>query len=59
MRKLDLSNPEDRRDLTRLGSKLVESRVRAITELPKTNGLLLTENPIPLYRTENAKQVLS
>jgi hypothetical protein len=55
MRKLDLSKPEDRRDLTRLASKLVESRVRAITELPKTNGILLTENPVQLYRTENAK----
>lgn len=54
-RKLDLSKPEDRRDLTRLAGKLVESRVRRIIELPKTNGLLLTENPINLYRTENAK----
>jgi hypothetical protein len=55
MRKLDLSKPEDRRDLTRLASKLVESKVREITELPKTNGILLTENPIQLYRTENAR----
>jgi hypothetical protein len=55
MRKLDLAKPEDRRDLARLASKLVEMRVRAITELPKVNGILLTENPIPLYRTENVK----
>jgi hypothetical protein len=55
MRNLDLSKPADKKDLTRLASKLVESRLRAITGLPKTNGILLTEDPIPLFRTENAK----
>jgi hypothetical protein len=53
-RKLDLSKPEDRRDLIRLAGKLLEARIRASTQLPKMNGLLLTEKPIPLYRTENA-----
>jgi hypothetical protein len=41
--------------LARLAEKLIETRIRAITGFPKINGLYLTEDPIPLYRTENAK----
>jgi hypothetical protein len=54
-KKLDLSRPEDRRDLVRLAEKLIQIRIRRTTRLPKINGLYLTETPIPLYRAENAK----
>jgi hypothetical protein len=54
-KKLDLSRPEDRRDLVRLAEKIIQIRIRRITGLPKVNGLYLTEDPIPLYRCESAK----
>ena len=54
-KKLDLSRKEDRRDLTRLSEKLIEIKIRRLTQLPKVNGILLTEKPISLYRTENAQ----
>lgn len=47
-RKLDLSKPEDTRDFIRLAGKLLEARIRASTQLPKMNGLLLTEKPTSL-----------
>jgi len=53
-KKLDLSKPEDRRDLVRLAEKLIQTRIRSTTGLPKINGVYLTEDPIPLYRTESA-----
>lgn len=53
--RLDLSKPQDRRDLVRLAEKLIQIRIRRITGLPKVNDLYLTEDPIPLYRTESAK----
>jgi hypothetical protein len=45
-KKLELSKPEDRRDLTRLAAKLAEIRIRDVTKLPKINAILLTEQPI-------------
>jgi len=54
-RKLDLNRKEDRRDLTRLIEKLIEIKIRKVTQLPKVNGILLTENPLSLYGTENAQ----
>lgn len=54
-KKLDLSKPEDRRDMVRLAEKLIQIRIRRITELPRINGLYLTEAPVPLYRAESAK----
>ena len=54
-KKLDLSKPEDRRDLARLAEKLIQIKIQSITRLPKINGIYLTEDAIPLYRTENAK----
>jgi hypothetical protein len=52
---LDLSKPEDRRDLLRLSERLFEIQIRSVTKLPKINGIYLLENPAELYRTENAK----
>jgi len=54
-KKLDLSKPEDRRDLVRLAEKLIQIRIRQVTGLARINGLYLTETPIPLYRAESAK----
>jgi hypothetical protein len=52
-RKVDLTRPEDRRDLARLAEKLIQIKIQSTTRLPKTNGIHLTEDAIPLYRTEN------
>jgi hypothetical protein len=54
-KKLDLTQPEDRRDLLRLTEKLLQIRIRHLTQLPKVNGIFLVENPIELYRPEKAK----
>ena len=54
-KKLDLNKPEDRRDLAKLAEKLIQIKIQSTTRLPKTNGIYLTEDAIPLYRTENAK----
>jgi hypothetical protein len=54
-KKLDLSKPEDRRDLARLAEKLIQIRIQSATGFPKINNLYLTEDPIPLYRAESAK----
>jgi len=54
-RTLDLQKPEDRRDLARLAERLLEIKLRKLTQLPKVNGILLTDQPINLYSTENAK----
>ena len=55
IRTLDLHKMEDRRDLARLAERLLEIKLRKLTQLPKVNGILLTEQPINLYNTENAK----
>jgi len=55
MRTLDLRKTEDRRDLSRLAERLLEIKLRKLTQLPKVNGIFLTEQPINLYRIENAK----
>ena len=52
---LDLRRVADRRDLSRLTERLLEIELRKRTQLPKVNGILLTEQPVNLYRTENAK----
>jgi hypothetical protein len=54
-KKIDLTKQEDRRDLTRIIEKLLEIKIRNLTQLPKVNGILLTEQPINLYGAENAK----
>ena len=54
-RTLDLSRMEDRRDLARLAERLLEIKLRKLTQLPKMNGILLTEKSISLYNVENAK----
>ena len=54
-RTLDLRKAEDRRDLSRLAERLLEIKLRKLTGLPKVNGILLTDRPINLYHTENAK----
>jgi hypothetical protein len=54
-RTLDLRKVEDRRDLSRLAERLLEIQLRKLTQLPKVNGILLTEQPVNLYHTENAK----
>jgi hypothetical protein len=54
-KKLDLNNLEDRRDLARLAERLLEIKIRKLTQLPKVNGILLTQKPIDLYSAENAK----
>ncbi len=54
-RPLDLQRAEDRRDLRRLAERLLEIKLRKLTQLPKVNGILLTAQPINLYSAENAK----
>jgi hypothetical protein len=54
-RTLDLSKAEDRRDLSRLAERLLEIKLRKLTQLPKVNDILLTDQPVNLYNTENAK----
>ena len=54
-RALDLQRAEDRRDLRRLSERLLEIKLRKLTQLPKVNGILLTAQPINLYSAENAK----
>ncbi len=55
IRTLDLGKTEDRRDLARLAERLLEIKLRKLTQLPKVNGILLTDKPISLYNAENAK----
>ena len=55
VKKIDPIKPEDRRDLTRVTEKLLEIKIRNLTNLPKINGVYLTEQPTNLYGTENAK----
>jgi len=57
-RSLDLSKPEDRRDLLRITEKLLQIKIRGITGLPKINGVFLLESPIELYGAEKAKLYL-
>ena len=54
-RPLDLQRAEDRRDLRRLAERLLEIKLRKLTQLPKVNGILLTAQPINLFSAENAK----
>ena len=54
-RTLDLCKVEDRRDLSRLAERLLEIKLRKLTQLPKINGILLTDQPVDLYHTERAK----
>ena len=54
-KKLDLTRPGDRRDLLRITEKLLQIKIRAITGLPKVNGIFLLEDPIELYGAEKAK----
>jgi hypothetical protein len=55
IKRLNLSKVEDRRDLARVAERLIEIKIQKLTRLPKVNGILLTETPIRLYGTENAK----
>jgi hypothetical protein len=57
-RSLQASNIEDRKIIRRLIEKALDIRIRKVTGMRKMQGIYLLEEPVPLYRCEQAKLYL-
>ena len=57
-RPLNISDVEDRKIVRRLVEKAVDIGIRKITGMKKMQGIYLLEEPVPLYRCEQAKLYL-
>ena len=57
-RPLNISEIEDRKIIRRLIEKALDIGIRKVTGLRKMQGIYLLEEPIPLYRCEQAKLYL-
>jgi hypothetical protein len=57
-RSLQASNIEDRKIIRRLIEKALDIGVRRVTGMRKMQGIYLLEEPVPLYRCEQAKLYL-
>ena len=57
-RSLQASNIEDRKIIRRLIEKALDIGIRKVTGMRKMQGIYLLEEPVPLYRCEQAKLYL-
>jgi hypothetical protein len=57
-RSLQASNIEDRKIIRRLIEKALDIGIRRVTGMRKMQGIYLLEEPVPLYRCEQAKLYL-
>jgi hypothetical protein len=57
-RPLNISKKEDRKVIRRLIEKALDIGIRKVTGMRKMQGIYLLEDPIPLYRCEQAKLYL-
>jgi hypothetical protein len=57
-RPLNISEVEDRKIIKRLVEKALDIGIRRVTGLRKMQGIYLLEEPVPLYRCEQAKLYL-
>jgi hypothetical protein len=57
-RPLNISEVEDRKIIRRLVEKALDIGIRKVTGLRKMQGIYLLEEPVPLYRCEQAKLYL-
>src|ERR687895_467313 len=57
-RPLNISEVEDRKIIRRLIEKTLDIRIRKVTGMRKMQGIYLLEEPVPLYRCEQAKLYL-
>src|SRR5919107_1875146 len=57
-RPLNISEVEDRKIIRRLIEKALDIEIRKVTGLRKMQGIYLLEEPVPLYRCEQAKLYL-
>jgi hypothetical protein len=57
-RQLNSSHPEDKKIIRRLIEKALDVAIRKTTEKRMMQGIYLVEDPIPLYRCEQAKLYL-
>jgi hypothetical protein len=57
-RPLNISDIEDRKIIKRLIEKALDIGIRKITGMKKMQGIYLLEEPVPLYRCEQAKLYL-
>jgi hypothetical protein len=57
-RPLNISEIEDRKIVRRLIEKALDIRIRKVTGMRKMQGIYLLEEPVPLYRCEQAKLYL-
>src|ERR687898_909703 len=57
-RPLDISEIEDRKIVRRLIEKALDIGIRKVTGMKKMQGIYLLEEPLPLYRCEQAKLYL-
>jgi hypothetical protein len=57
-RPLNISEIEDRKIIRRLIEKALDIGIRKVTDMKKMQGIYLLEEPVPLYRTEQAKLYL-
>ncbi len=57
-RRLQASEPEDRKIIRRLIEKALEISIKRITEKKMMHGIFLLEDPVPLYRCEKARLYL-
>jgi hypothetical protein len=57
-RQLNSSHPEDRKIIRRLIEKALDIAIRKLTEKRMMQGIYLLEDPIPLYRCEQARLYL-
>src|SRR5918995_1968837 len=55
---LNISEIEDRKIVKRLIEKALDIRIRKVTGMRKMQGIYLLEEPVPLYRCEQAKLYL-
>jgi hypothetical protein len=55
---LEISNFEDRKIIRRLIEKAVDIEIRKVTGMRKMQGIYLLEEPVPLFRCEQAKLYL-
>jgi hypothetical protein len=55
---LNISEIEDRKIVRRLIEKALDIRIRKVTGMRKMQGIYLLEEPVPLYRCEQAKLYL-
>jgi hypothetical protein len=57
-RPLNISDMEDRKIVRRLLEKAIDIGIRKVTGMRKMQGIYLLEEPVPLYRCEQAKLYL-